>query len=145
MKTIHDRVVSAGCTVLFFGFFGAIVWTIIGGWKQSVWIGVTLGGGLLLIKYSSFRRRRAVQRFIHSAFTPRGVEAPTFKWSDRYGYPGYELFFTSKAAEEAAMSSGALADFKASIQDFHRHDGREYRPFDVEYAVRTDYPHKPVF
>lgn len=126
-------------------FLGTIVWTAVGGWSHVPWIGVALGGGLLLGRYSNYRLRRSVQSFIDSAFTARGVEAPTLKLAGGYGYPGCELLFASREAEQAALISGALSAFKASIQDYHRDDGSKSRPFDVGMAVRTTYPNKPPF
>jgi hypothetical protein len=145
MKTTIDRAVSVGCLSLFLAFLGAIVWTVIAGWRQSIWIGVTLALGLLLGQYSKYRLHRVVQSLIDSAFCSRGVEAPTFKQAGGYGYPGYQLAFSSREAEQAALSSGALSAFKAGIQDYHRDDGSKSRPFEVELAVHTTYPNKPPF
>ena len=145
MKTVLDRMVSKGCLVLLVAFVAAIVWTFIAGWSHSIWIGVTFGLGLLLGQYSSYRLRRAVQAMIDSAFVSRGLPSPTFTQAGSYGYPGYRLSFPSKEAEQAALSSGALSAFKASIQAYHRDDGSKRRPFDVSLAVHTTYPNKPPF
>lgn len=145
MKTTIDRAVSTGCLSLFLAFLGAILWTVLAGWSQSIWIGATLALGLLLGQYSKYRLHRVVQSLIDSAFTSRGVEAPVFKQAGGYGYPGYQLSFSSREAEQAALSTGALSAFKAGIQDYHRDDGAKWRPFDVEAAVYTTYPNKPLF
>lgn len=145
MKSVLDRLVSAGCLVLSVAFIVANVWTFIAGWNHSIWIGITLGLGLLLGQYSGYRLRRAVQAMIDSAFVSRGLQSPTFTQAGSYGYPGYQLLFASKEAEQDALSSGALSAFKASIQDYHRDDGSKSRPFDVNMAVHTTYPNKPPF
>jgi hypothetical protein len=145
MKTILDRLLSAGCLLMLTAFVVAIAWTFIAGWNHSIWIGITLGLGLLLGRYSSYRLRRAVQAMIDSAFVSRGLQSPTFTQAGSYGYPGYRLSFASEEAERAALSSGALSAFKASIHDYHRDDGSKSRPFDVEMAVQTTYPNKPLF
>jgi hypothetical protein len=145
MKTVLDRMVSAGCLVLLAAFVVAIVWTFIAGWNHSIWIGITFGLGLLLGQYSSYRLRCAVLAMIDSAFLSRGLQSPTFTQAGSYGYPGYRLLFASKEAEQAALSSGALSAFKSSIQDYHRDDGSKSRPFDVSMAVHTTYPNKPLF
>ena len=145
MKTVFDRMVSVGCLLLLAAFVAAIVWTFIAGWNHSIWIGITLGLGLLLGQYSSYRLRRAVQAMIDSAFLSRGLQSPTFTQAGSYGYPGYRLSFPNKVAEQVAQSSGALSAFKANIQDYHRDDGSKSRPFDVSLAVHTTYPNKPPF
>ncbi len=145
MKTVLDRIVSAGCFVLLAAFVAAIVWTFIAGWNQSIWIGVTLGLGLLLEQYSRYRLRRAVQAMIDSAFVSRGIQPPAFTQAGSYGYPGYRLSFDSGEAEQAAISSGALSAFKTSIQEYHRNDGLKSRPFNAKMAVHTTYPNKPLF
>ena len=145
MKSVIDRMVSAGCLVLLVAFVAAIVWTFIAGWNHSIWIGVTVGLGLLLAQYSSYRLRRAVQAMIDAAFVSRGLPSPAFTQAGSYGYPGYRLSFASQEAEQAALVSGALSAFKASIQDYHRDDGSKSRPFDVQMAVHTTYPNKPPF
>jgi hypothetical protein len=143
MKSVHDRAVSLGCPLVLFALLASIIWTLVRGWQHGIWILATLGIGLLLGAYSKYRRKREIRAIINAAFASRGLAVPSYRDDvGMYGYPGYELSFASECDEQSAIRSGAITAFKEQIQELHRDDGSEERPFDAELAVHTTYPGK---
>ena len=135
MKPLVDRLLPKGCLATALLFVYSLVHCLVYGWKHIVWTGALLAFGIVLLRYSGFRHQRTIHEMLQASFASRGLGCPSCESTSRYGFPAYELCFSTMQAEDDAKTAGGVDDFEARIQEFHRNDGWKTRPFDADSAV----------
>ncbi|MGE0114591.1 MAG: hypothetical protein AB7T07_06870 [Steroidobacteraceae bacterium] len=106
------------------------MWTI----AFLVGLGVLLGGLMLV----SAQKLRALQREAERISTEVFVDAPSrpaVTVGRAYGYPTFQVAFSSKGALSRANDTGLQAAFLAAIQGRFKASGSKKYPFDASRAV----------